>query len=224
MAEDKGSAVKIISGPGKIAQNLKAQGNFDHHNNQDDILAGPVPQPPAQLGVFPDQVLVRQTTDPLGDDPLALPRPQPLQSPGGSLASLLGSPAAPQQAMDLDDLSNHEEGDGTIEHPKGPAPNDLLNNDFGGNGPADMLAQNINTDINDLFNPRVADQIPMDQDAKKAAPPQESALADEVEFRQNSFVNKEDVLMSNADILKDMGDIEKRNEEFALLMDQTAVE
>ena len=30
--------------------------------------------------------------------------------------------------------------------------------------------------------------------------------------------------MSNADILKDIGDIEKRNEEFALLMDQTAVE
>lgn len=110
--EDKGVAVKIISGPGDAAQNSKAQTPFDRPTDQDDLLAGPGARPQAQLGAFPDRALARQTTDPLGDDPLAMPQPQPLQSPGGSLGSLLGSPGAPQEAMDLDDLFNQDDGDG----------------------------------------------------------------------------------------------------------------
>ena len=90
------------------------------------------------------------------------------------LGSLLGSPGGQQnKVMDLDDLSNNEEGDGIIDQPKGPTKqNDLLTDDFGGNGgPSDLLGKNINTDIDNLFNPRVPDQIPMDQDTKKAAAP-----------------------------------------------------
>lgn len=40
-AEDKGSAIQIITGPGKSNPNLKSAAPFDSHNNQDDILVGP---------------------------------------------------------------------------------------------------------------------------------------------------------------------------------------
>jgi len=61
--------------------------------------------------IIGDRALALQTTDPLdplgvGDDPLAMPQPQPLQSPGGSLGSLLGSPGAPQEALDLDSIDD----------------------------------------------------------------------------------------------------------------------
>jgi hypothetical protein len=61
------------------------------------------------MEVFADQVLARQKTDYLADDNFF--RAQPIQSPGGSLASFLGQPEAPQAPMDLDDLSNHDEAD-----------------------------------------------------------------------------------------------------------------
>lgn len=77
-----------------------------------------------------------------------------------------------------------------------------------------MMAQNINTDLDNLYNPRAVNSIPMNQDNVRVDLPQESAFANEVEFQKQSVAAKGDVLMSNTDILKDMGDIEKRNQEF----------
>ena len=45
-----------------------------------------------------------------------------------------------------------------------------------------------------------------------------------MEFGQKPFINKEDVLMTEAEMLKDMGDVEKRNQEFADLMNQSVVD
>lgn len=183
-----------------------------------------------------------------------MPQPQPLQSAGGSLGSFLGSPVAPREAMALDDLFNQDDGDGGNDGSRshdsarrsgplgmrgdrpqapgglGPKPlNDAQQKDpmalmdFGADDPKEIVHKDLDIDMKDLFNSKAVD-LPMDKDASKAPPPQESALADEIDSGQKPYINKEDVLMTNTEILHDMGDVDKRNQEFADLMNQAAVD
>lgn len=95
--------------------------------------------------------------------------------------------------------------------------------DFFADQPKDILNKDGDADMRGVFNPKASENIQIEKDASKI-PAQESALAGEREFGQKPFINKEDVLMTTAEMLQDMGDVEKRNKEFADLMDQAAVD
>ena len=217
VAEDKRHNIQVITGPAIGSQNLKASAPYDRHNNLDDLLVGPQPSKPPPMKSFEDNVLVRQTTDPLELDPLGMPNRPGLGSPNGSLDLDLGlgSPAAPPKPRDFDELSNHEEGDGLNDMPKAPVMDDRdpFANDFGPAKPqTDLYGSNINRDLDDLYNPNVPKQILPEFENKKAV-----GLASEVpqgndkNYQQKSYINQEDILMDDHAILKDMGDIEKKN-------------
>ena len=97
----------------------------------------------------------------------------------------------------------------------------MLNNLFTEDG-KDNGGQDAN--MKDLANPKATDNLILDKDASKAAPPGENALFDEIDSAQKPFIKREDVLMTNTELLKDMADVDKRNKEFNDLMGQSAVD